>query len=230
MRLPVRLRWTTPLGQKIELSETVDVSRGGSLLSSGKSHATGVALWVTFPYDASIRDGQPEVHARVVRCLPSHEHCLAAGPREKVSTQTSSAQERSAGLEKLERGIGPSEASPRFALAIQFDGSARATSNGNHVRHDPERRGSPRHLLAVPIRVRPEHVPWFEEAMTLDFSLRGMRFRSQREYAAGELLRIALEDPASTHWPGSGEFRANVVRVAPAPGGVALDVSVCRAT
>ncbi len=64
--------------------------------------------------------------------------------------------------------------------------------------------------------------------MTLDFSSRGMRFRSQREYSLGEQLKIALEDSASTPWSG-GEFRARVVRVSPAPDGVALDVSVCRA-
>jgi PilZ domain-containing protein len=229
MHLPVRLRWTTPFGQKIELCETVDVSRGGLLLCSGEFHHVGMALWATFPYDASLPDGQPEVPARVVRCITFPEDGLVAGPREKVSGQTSSARERSAGLQGLERGIGPSEASPKFALAIQFEGSPRATSNGNQIRHDPERRGSLRRSLAVPIRVRPDHVPWFEEAMTLDFSLQGMRFRSQREYAAGEPLRIALEDAASTLWSGTGEFRANVVRVSPAADGVALDVSVCRA-
>ena len=68
MRLPARLRWTSPFGQKIELADTMDVSRGGLLLSSREWHAPGVPLWVTFPYDAFFREGQPEVPARVVRC------------------------------------------------------------------------------------------------------------------------------------------------------------------
>ena len=85
-------------------------------------------------------------------------------------------------------------------------------------------------MLAVPIRVNPEHVPWFEETMSLDFSPRGMRFRSHREYAEGELLRIALEDASFATWPGAGEFRAKVVRVAPAADGLTLDIGVCRAT
>ncbi len=68
IRLPARLRWTTPFGQKIELSETIDVSRGGLLLSSREWHAAGVPLWVTFPYDASLPECQPEVLARIVRC------------------------------------------------------------------------------------------------------------------------------------------------------------------
>jgi hypothetical protein len=194
MRLPARLRWTSPFGQKIELAETMDVSRGGLLLSSRELHAPGVPFWVTFPYDASLREGQPEVLARVVRCAE-----LSATP-------------------------------PQFSLAIQFESQARSASNGNGARRDPERRGSPRRTLAVPIRVRPENVPWFEEAMSLDFSPLGMRFRSQREYAKGELLRIALEDASSASWPDPGEFRAKVVRVAAVANGVALDVAVCRAT
>jgi PilZ domain-containing protein len=194
MRLPARLRWTSPLGQKIELVETMDVSRGGLLLSGRELHAPGVPLWVTFPYDASLREDQPEIPARSVRCEQ-----LSASPF-------------------------------LFSLAIQFERQARSVHNGNGARCEPERRGSPRRSLAMPIRVRPENVPWFEEAMLLDFSTRGMRFRSQREYATGELLRIALEDASSASWPGSGEFRAKVVRVSPAPCGVAVDVGVCRAT
>ncbi len=193
IRLPARLRWTTPFGQKIELSETMDVSRGGLLLSSRELHAAGMSLWVTFPYDASLPEGQPEVLSRVVRCSE-----LSPAPR-------------------------------TFAMAIHFEGPA-CSSNGHRARRDPERRSSPRRLLAIPIRVRQENVPWFEETMSLDFSPRGMRFRSHREYDAGELLRIALEDASSTSWPGSGEFRAKVVRVSPAADGVALDVGICRAT
>jgi PilZ domain-containing protein len=192
IRLPARLRWTTPFGQKIELSETMDVSRGGLLVSSKELHAVGVSLWVTFPYDASIPEGQPEVVACTVRC-----DALPCTPQ-------------------------------TFALAIHFAAPARS-SNGHRTARDPERRGSPRRSLAVPIRVRPENVPWFEETMSLDFSPRGMRFRSHREYAEGELLRIALEDASSTSWPGSGEFCAKVVRVSPAADGVVLDVGVCRA-
>lgn len=194
MCLPARLRWTSPFGQKIELAQTMDVSRGGLLVSSGELHSPGVSLWVTFPYDVSLRDGQPEVPARVVRCGEL------------------------------------SASSPHFSLGIQFDEHPHYVSNGNGARCDRERRGSPRRSLAMPIRVRPENVPWFEEAMSLDVSPRGMRFRSQRDYAMGDLLRITLEDASSAALPGSGEFRARVVRVAPAADGVALEVSVCRAT
>jgi PilZ domain len=123
MRLPARLRWTTPFGQKIELAQTLDVSRSGLLLSSKETHAAGVPLWVTLPYDASLPEGQPELLAKVIRCS---------------ELQTDPAT---------------------FSLAIHFEGLGHAGTNGNLERRDPERRGSPRRLLAVPIRVRLEHVP-----------------------------------------------------------------------
>ncbi|HEY6945744.1 MAG TPA: PilZ domain-containing protein, partial [Candidatus Acidoferrum sp.] len=150
MRLPARLRWTTPFGQKIELSETMNVSRGGLLLSSREFHAAGAPIWVTFPYDASLPDGQPEMLGRVVRCITSHRdgHHMPVA-RDKILFEAP------------------------FTLAIHFDGLAQAASNGNRERREPEHRGSPRRLLAVPIRVRPEHIPWFEETMSLDFSPRG---------------------------------------------------------
>lgn len=229
IRLPVRLRWTAPLGQKIELCETIDVSRGGLLLSSKEPHAAGVPLWVTFPYDALLPDGQPEVLAQVVRCGEVLEAIRAANFREEIQPQVASDQERSAKLNQLARAIGISDAPATFAVAIHFDEQAHAESNGNRVRHDSERRASPRHALAVPVRVRPEKIPWFEEAMTLDLSLKGMRFRSRREYQTGEHLKISLEDATSTLWSGAGEIHTQVVRVSPAPDNVSLDVSVCRA-
>jgi PilZ domain-containing protein len=229
IRLPARMRWNTPFGQKIELCETCDVSRGGLLVSARESHAAGASLWVTFPYDVSLRDGQPEILARVVRCGGSARDTRTANPPEKVPSQAASPQERSAKSENFTRGVNVSDALGTFAVGIRFEGHGRAESNGNRAHHDPERRSSWRCTLGVPVRVRPEHVPWFEEAMTLDFSARGMRFRSHREYAMGEQLKIAIENRAYTPWPGAGEFRARVVRVCPAPDGVALDVSVCRA-
>src|ERR1700733_10961469 len=69
LRLPTRLRCTTPFGQKTEVCTTVDVSRGGVLVPCREPHAEGMPLWVTFPYDNSLMVGQPEVFARVVRTV-----------------------------------------------------------------------------------------------------------------------------------------------------------------
>jgi hypothetical protein len=228
MRLPVRLRWTTPLGQKIELGETMDVSRRGLLVSTKERHTAGVPLWVTFPYDASLGDGQPEMSARIVRCAEVLEVIRSANSRERVQSETPTAAERSAKLDQIARALALCDAPATFAVAIQLEEHANGASNGNGHRNEPERRGSPRRALAVPVHVRPEAIPWFEEAMTIDFSVEGMRFRSHREYGPGDHLKVAFEDATQTPWSGMGEFRSKVVRVVPAPDTIALDVSVSR--
>jgi len=224
----VRLRWTTPFSQKIELGETIDVSRRGLLVSTKEPHTSGVPLWVTFPYDASLGDGQPEMSARIVRCGEPLEVVPSANGRGKVQTKSAAATDHSAKFDQIARALAISDASATFAVALQLEEHAHSSANGNGHRREPERRGSPRHALAVPVRVRPEAIPWFEETMTIDFSARGMRFRSPREYEPGDHLRVAFEESASTPWHGAGEFRSQVVRVAPASGTFALDVSVCR--
>jgi hypothetical protein len=228
MRLPVRLRWTTPFAQKIELAETIDVSRGGLLVSTKVPHTSGVPLWVTFPYDASLGDGQPEMLARIVRCSEVLDVVRATHARKKVPSENAKAAERSAKLEQIAGALGICDAPATFAVAIQFEEHANGEWNGHAVRSEPERRGSPRRALAVPVRVRPAQIPWFEEAMTIDFSAKSLRFRSHREYAVGEELKIKFADSTRKPWPGNGEFSSKVVRVAPATDTFALDVSVWR--
>jgi PilZ domain-containing protein len=228
LRLPVRLRWTTPFGQKIELADTMDVSRSGLLVSTKESHTPGVTVWVTFPYDASLSDGQPEIRARVVRCAEVLEVIRATNAREKVQSKSASEQERSAKLDQLARALGISDAPATFAVAFHLEEQSHSSHNGHAHRRDPERRGSMRKALAIPVRVHPTMIPWFEEAMTVDISAKGMRFRSHRDYALGEHLKIAFEDAVSAPWHGAGEFLSEVVRVSPVSGGAALDVSVRR--
>src|SRR5438270_3464524 len=157
LRLPVRIRWNTPFGQKAEICKTLDISRGGLLVPSQETHAPGVPVWVTFPFDSSIRDGQPEMLARVVCVRPARN------------------------------GHGKKPAYPEAsepAVALHFAPPFRP--NGNGHANERERRHSPRWPLAIPVRVRPEHIPWFEEAMTMDVSANGLRFLSSREYQSGE--------------------------------------------
>src|SRR6266852_8125288 len=112
MRLPVRLRWTAPFGQKIELADTIDVSRSGLLVSTRESHTPGVTVWVTFPYDASLSDGQPEILARVARCNEVLEVIRSTNAREKVQTESASEHERSAKLDQLGHALGIADAPP----------------------------------------------------------------------------------------------------------------------
>jgi PilZ domain len=202
LSLPVRIRWTTPFGQKTEICKTLDISRGGLLVPCLETHATGVPLWVTFPYDASLGEGQPEIMANVVRAAP---------PRNGNGHEPG-------GLESNGR-----------ALALHFGSPERVRSNGNGhgFTTEQERRESPRRALAVPVRVRPEHVPWFEEAMTLDISEQGLRFLSSREYQEGQRLLIAFEPMIPVPWP-HAETPACVLRIEARPQSAMLVVTIAR--
>ncbi len=87
LRLPVRIRWNTPFGQKTEVCKTLDISRGGLLVPCQDAHAPGVRLWVTFPYDTSLGHGQPEMFAKVVRVGPAHNGNGSKAAREGASEQ-----------------------------------------------------------------------------------------------------------------------------------------------
>src|SRR5262250_1435138 len=67
LRLSARLRWSAPLGQRIEHCETINASRGGLLVACHEAHSPGHPLWVTFPFDVEASALQPEVLARVLR-------------------------------------------------------------------------------------------------------------------------------------------------------------------
>jgi hypothetical protein len=82
--------------------------------------------------------------------------------------------------------------------------------------------------LAIPVRVRPEHIPWFEEAMTMDMSPNGLRFLSSREYQIGERLLVSFEAAAPTPWPTTSETAARVQRIEPVLESAALAVTISR--
>jgi len=220
LRIPTRLRWTTPFGQMTEVCETVNVSRGGILVPCQQNHAAGISLWVTFPYDASMPFGQPEISARVVRSTRTALTVLLADGREALPAGAG---------ENITAEFGARDGNNPHAsaAALRFDITPHAATNGNGHR-EIERRTSPRRALAVPIRVRPEHMPWFEETMTLDFSKEGLRFLSSREYQLGQRLMVSFEDPAASPWPGANDVRSLVIRADPVPQSPALAISIYR--
>lgn len=210
LSLPVRLRWTTPFGQKTEISETLDASRGGLLVPCSEAHDAGVPLWVTFPYDTSQGNGQPEILAKVVRAAEARNGGSRAGGKSAAR-----------GAKRVSRVSGST-------VALHFEVAAHPDTNGNGRTREKERRSSLRRPLALPIRVRPEHIPWFEEAMTVDVSEEGLRFLSSREYVAGENLLVSFESSAAAPWAGAGEFLSRVVRVEPALQAPTLSISLSR--
>src|ERR1700720_2208427 len=123
LRLPARLRWTTPFGQKTEVCHTVNVSRSGVLVPCQEAHAEGRSLWVTFPYDAAISSAQPEILAKVVRFLGP----AAATMRSKTS---GNGGDPNAG-ETADSALHSSEGSLAAIVALRFEIAPRHRSNGN---------------------------------------------------------------------------------------------------
>ena len=200
LRLPVRIRWNTPFGQKTEVCKTLDISRGGLLVPCEETHAPGVPLWVTFPFDTSLGTGQPEMLAKVVSIRPARNG----------------------------NGTKPSVDASEQAVALHFALPFRPEGNGNGQPTERERRNSPRRPLAIPIRVRPPHIPWFEEAMTIDISAQGLRFLSSREYQKGDSLLVSFAPAAPAPWPTASETAARVLRIERIPATAALAVTISR--
>jgi hypothetical protein len=301
LRLPARLRWTTPFGQKTEVSTTVDISRGGVLVPCGEAHAEGMSLWLTLPYDASMNYGQPEVLARVVRAVVIVGDRAASGGNDSAATRSKGVNGSNGnGQHKSHNGNGhhdgnganghrsngngngnghgngggmhiaehnddvasfnaPSAThaaeivahgeSLRVAgavaatatgvavdqrlvtmVALRLEIAPRSYANANAIvrLRDAERRMSVRRPSVVPIRVRTEHVPWFEETMTVDCSSDGLKFRSNREYSHGEFLVVSFESADVSPWLGVTESLLRVVRIDREPESPELQIAVCR--
>lgn len=69
LRLPARVRWQHPLGMRLEVTETIDVSRDGVLLRTREGFDAGISrAWIVFPFDGTdVTATEPEIPARVVR-------------------------------------------------------------------------------------------------------------------------------------------------------------------
>jgi PilZ domain len=292
LRLPARLRWTTPFGQKTEVCASVDVSRAGMLVPCREPHAEGMALWVTFPFDASLIVGQPEVLARVVRAVVvvrddatvaakkkngngnghgnghrangngsnghggngnghkngngngnGHHHgddpgvfrspsATEAAALESVRRTSDEHESPEAGAVNAASGVEVALAEEFLTLvALRFElAPARQLASAHAIvpLRDVERRAAPRRAMVVPVRVRTEQMPWFEETMTIDCSADGLKFRSNREYARGEFLIVSFEGAATSPWLGVTESLLRVVRVESEPDVAELQVAVCR--
>jgi PilZ domain len=66
LRLPVRIRWSGPLGMRLEVTHTIDTSKEGLLVRRAEPCELFRHVWVAFPYDMQA-GAQPETPARVLR-------------------------------------------------------------------------------------------------------------------------------------------------------------------
>jgi hypothetical protein len=68
LQLPARIRWRGPLGMRLEVTRTIDVSREGVLVQRAEACDLKSRVWIAFPFDSSTStSAQPETPAEVVR-------------------------------------------------------------------------------------------------------------------------------------------------------------------
>jgi hypothetical protein len=203
LEMLVRIRWLGPFGLETEITQTLNVSRDGLLVSSANLRQTGTLLWATFPYDAAVAFSESETQGRVARCA------VASAPDNATDIAS------------------------RNTIAIAFHHHdlnpmvAALTKNNLSIRAGRiERRRHARIPIAFLIRIdRRDHVtqnlqsphespPWPEETMTVDVSPAGMLFCTLQIYELGEQLAISAQVGRKL----STERRARIVRVNTPPG------------
>jgi PilZ domain len=195
LRLPARLRWSAPLGQRTDQCETINVSRGGLLLACTEAHRAGNPLWVTIPFDPDDSGAQPETLARVVRCAKSNGENLGGGPG-------------------------------RWIVAMHFEGTAHSQSRRDGNLEADKNHNGDGSKIALPIRVRPKNVPWYEEAMTIEVSREKLKFVTNREYAFGERLLLSFVSGSEAPWSGDGEWETQVTGIEMEAGSDSLCVTL----
>ncbi len=203
LRLPARLRWSAPLGQRTDRCETINVSRGGLLLACKEAHGTGHPLWVTFPFDPDDSGAQPETLARVVRCAESPGQNQAPLP-----------------------GRAPSRLPAPWVVAMHFEGAAHSQSRRNGGVEATRSQNGAGSKIALPIRVRPEHIPWYEEAMTIEVSPDKLKFVTNREYTFGQRLLVSFVSGSELPWAGDSEWTTKVTGIEMEAGSSLLCVTV----
>ncbi len=113
-------------------------------------------------------------------------------------------------------------------IAVHFEGIPQpANIAGDQKPGSTTENGSVR-SVSLPIRVRPRHILWPEEAMTLEVSAEKIRFLSNREYAPGETLFVKFVNEDAKPWQGSGNIPAQIVNVERLPHSTSLVITLKR--
>lgn len=220
LRLPVRLRWVVPPGQQTEICETRNVSKGGLLVACQEHHNEGFPLWVTFPFDASAPEQHPELVARVMRTRRTADN---GASHEEIALHFESMPI----VVKLapEKAAQKTQSKPLISAVTPLEKTSEIPAKSATATE--EKNGDLRRAV-LPIRVRPENIPWFEEAMTMEVSAEEIRFVSHREYAPGDTLYVTFVKKDARPWPGNGDTPAKIVKMENIPKAAALLVTIRR--
>jgi hypothetical protein len=115
-------------------------------------------------------------------------------------------------------------------IALHFEGIPKQARVGNGQKQIDSALLSEGRSVALSIRVRPRHIPWGEEAMTVEVSADRIRFVSNREYPVGEALLVTFVSADAKPWQGSGEMLARIVNVEKLPHSGSLVITLMRLT
>jgi len=71
LRLPARIRWPSPLGLRVEMTKTVDVSRDKVLVRRNEPSELFARVWIVFAFVRGAGVSvQPETPGRIIRVVP----------------------------------------------------------------------------------------------------------------------------------------------------------------
>lgn len=119
----------------------------------------------------------------------------------------------------------PPQAAANWNVALQFEHAAHLAASGNGKRGSTIKNGAGK-TFALPIRVRPLHIPWHEEAMTMEVSPDRLKFFTNREYSFGERLLVSFASHSEPPWNGDDEWEVEVTGIEMEAGKDSLLVTV----
>jgi hypothetical protein len=187
LSVPVRLRWVGAWGWGAEISETMDIGRGGLLVASGEARCPGAPVWVTFPFQPQDPQPVPEFAAHVAHARSNPAGGVWVGLAFAPS-----------GCPQSGRG-----AVPRGSLWRRARAAFGRLGNGRRYERMP---------LALPISIHRPQFPWPEETVSENISAGGLVFCTVQVYEPLEIIEIELP---SGRWPAVGRHAARVLRVWP---------------
>jgi len=111
-------------------------------------------------------------------------------------------------------------------VAMHFEGTAHGQTRANGSRAANKSQNGTGNKISLPIRVRPQHVPWHEDTMTLEVSRDKLKFVTNREYAFGQRLLVSFDVGGEAPWSGDGEWETQVTGIEMEAGNETLCVTV----
>src|SRR6202007_2517339 len=102
--------------------------------------------------------------------------------------------------ETLARVVRRAETSPEnsaglaghWRAALQYEATAHTPARRNGSRGIQAKKNGTGNKIGLLIRVRPEHIPWPEEAMTVEVDRQKLKFLTNREYVMGQRLMVSF--------------------------------------